>query len=158
MVNGVPMATSRGNETVTMHTSRTLLIEDHVCDKGASSNAGYQKYFEAMDNIYTKQSSKVFTLGSATTSLTSKTCITQHKECGWVQSQKKELPLFVISVGLEGAGHHLWTEILDAPVFDCVWINARHYKRTVGDGMPRTTTNDFITRSKQGRWDFEPRT
>ena len=29
------------------------------------------------------------------------------------------------------------------PVFDCVWINARHYKRDVADGVPRTTIQEL---------------
>jgi hypothetical protein len=51
--------------------------------------------------------------------------------------------MFVISVGLEGAGHHLWTEILNEPVFDCVWTNARHYRRDIADGVPRLTPNEL---------------
>jgi len=55
------------------------------------------------------------------------TCIPIHLSCGWNQEnnqkeQRKQLPLFVLSVGLEGAGHHLWTELFDKPVFDCVWV------------------------------------
>ncbi len=46
-------------------------------------------------------------------------------------------------MGLEGAGHHLWTEVLEKPLFDCVWINARHYKRDIGDGVPRTTVAEL---------------
>lgn len=68
------------------------------------------------------------------------TCLPVHRECGWPKTQENsKLPLFVLSVGLEGAGHHLWTEIFQKPVFDCVWTNGRHYNREIGDGIPRTT-------------------
>jgi hypothetical protein len=67
------------------------------------------------------------------------TCLPIHKTCGWPKEESKNLPLFVLSVGLEGAGHHLWTEILEQPVFDCVWKNARHYYRDIADGVPRAT-------------------
>jgi hypothetical protein len=48
-----------------------------------------------------------------------------------------------MSVGLEGAGHHLWTSLFAKPVFDCVWPNARHYQRDIGDGVPRTTVKQL---------------
>ena len=57
--------------------------------------------------------------------------------------------MFVISVGLEGAGHHLWTEILNEPVFDCVWTNARHYRRDIADGVPRLTPNELAEGLKE---------
>lgn len=41
------------------------------------------------------------------------------------------------------SGHHLWTELLEQPLFDCVWINGRHYNRDIGDGVPRTTVKDL---------------
>eukprot|EP01041_Mallomonas_annulata_P002281 gene2281-4439_t len=96
-----------------------------ICDKTASSNPSYQKYFTAMKNIYENDQG---------------TCVPVHRNCGWARSPENKLPLFVLSVGLEGAGHHLWTELLERPVFDCVWKNARHYQRDVADGVPRTTT------------------
>lgn len=94
----------------------------------------YKRYFNAIDTIYSQDKQHG-------------TCIPVHKQCGWptisqnphVTEKQKSLPLLVLSVGLEGAGHHLWTEILDSPVFDCVWINGRHYQRDVGDGVPRTS-------------------
>ena len=86
------------------------------------------------------------------------TCLPIHKKCGWPKaSSSKELPLFVISVGLEGAGHHLWTELLGS-IFDCSWINGRHYIRNIGDGVGRTTPAElsrgieqFAMRSKNGK-------
>jgi hypothetical protein len=69
------------------------------------------------------------------------TCLPVHYQCGWpsTSQQSSKLPTFVLSVGLEGAGHHLWTEILEHPVHDCVWINSRQYDRDIGDGIPKTS-------------------
>ena len=36
-----------------------------------------------------------------------------------------------------------WTEILDEPIFDCVWKNARHNRRDIGDGVARTTSEEL---------------
>lgn len=110
---------------VERNSSRILSIDDY-CDKDTENNALLTRYFNSMKNIYGKSAEG--------------TCFPVHQKCGWPKSEnRKKLPLFVLSVGLEGAGHHLWTEILDQPVFDCVWINARHYMRDVGDGVPRTS-------------------
>jgi hypothetical protein len=98
------------------------------CDKSTSvESIPLRKYFDGMDSIYHGQKAEG-------------TCLPVHKQCGWpkVSQEKRHLPLFILSVGLEGAGHHLWTEILDSPVADCVWINGRHYQRDIGDGIPRT--------------------
>ena len=48
------------------------------------------------------------------------------------------------------------------PVFDCTWINARHYRRDVGDGVARVTSTDlasgireqFAMRAKNGKKDL----
>jgi hypothetical protein len=119
--------------------------DEKECDKTIINNPGFQNYFDAMSNIYGLHNNKVaYTLGVEQANLESKTCLLKHKECGWSSSKiKNKLPTFVLSVGLEGAGHHLWTELLNTPVFDCVWTNARHYKRTIGDGVPRTTVTDL---------------
>eukprot|EP01035_Chromulina_nebulosa_P018513 gene18513-24230_t len=83
------------------------------------------------------------------------TCLPNHQHCGWPSIPQTEpiarhdLPLFVLSVGLEGAGHHLWTEILDTPVFDCVWINGRHYHRDISDGVPRTAVSKQLEGFKE---------
>ncbi len=100
------------------------------CDESATTSFG--DYFTAMKNIYINTD-------------VSKTCLPQHMKCGWpIDSPRKPgLPLYVLSVGLEGAGHHLWTELLNIPVFDCVWVNGRHYSRDTGDGVPRTTVNEL---------------
>jgi hypothetical protein len=80
------------------------------------------------------------------------TCIPVHKQCGWPpikSTANKKLPLLVFSIGLEGAGHHLWTEILQKPVFDCIWINGRHYYRDLSDGVPRTTYEQAVSGFKE---------
>jgi hypothetical protein len=101
------------------------------CDHTARGNLEYERYFDGMSTIYR---------GDARM-----TCLPQHMECGWpaVVSTGKKLPLLVMSVGLEGAGHHLWTELLKGPVFDCVWVNARHYRRDIADGVPRLTPEEL---------------
>lgn len=95
----------------------------------------YSSYFDGMKSIYRNYGNG------------DETCLPVHRSCGWPRtpqpSNKKRLPLFVLSVGLEGAGHHLWTEILDVPVVDCLWINGRHYHRDIGDGVPRTTVEEL---------------
>lgn len=101
--------------------------DSDVCDKSTAQNQGYQRYFEGMKHIY------------KTTGVDG-TCLPVHEECGWPKRKNpSKLPLLVFSVGLEGAGHHLWTELLNKPVFDCVWINGRYYLRDLSDGVPRTT-------------------
>ena len=101
------------------------------CDPTARENLDYKRYFDGMNTIYR---------GDARM-----TCLPQHMECGWpaVASTGKKLPLLVMSVGLEGAGHHLWTDLLKGPVFDCVWVNARHYRRDIADGVPRLTPEEL---------------
>lgn len=106
---------------------------DGLCDKTVSANSNVKRYFDGLDSIYRP-------IGGEGT------CLPIHKECGWPVDGKANLPTFVLSVGLEGAGHHLWTEILDTPVFDCVWINGRHYNRDISDGVPRTSAYEL----KQG--------
>jgi len=91
----------------------------------------YKRYFDGMNSIYPGRAAEG-------------TCLPVHQACGWPAVGKKDLPTFVISVGLEGAGHHLWTEILNDPVFDCVWTNARHYRRDVADGVPRMTPQELM--------------
>jgi hypothetical protein len=60
------------------------------------------------------------------------TSVAEHMRCGWKgdsrsssDAVKKDLPVFVLSIGLEGAGHHLYSELFAKPVFDCVWVNTR---------------------------------
>ena len=113
-------------------TTTRVLEESNVveCDPTTKSNSLFKRYFEGMSSIYHG-------------SLDEGTCLPVHRECGWPRtppdSPAKKLPLFVLSVGLEGAGHHLWTEIMNPPIFDCVWTNARHYQRDLADGVPRTS-------------------
>ena len=120
------------------------------CNDAAISSGKYKNYFDGMQDIYAGTSS----IGS---------CLPVHRKCGWPKVTKTQgtmdLPLYVISIGLEGAGHHLWTDILDDPLFDCIWKNARHYHRDIGDGVPRTSTKklsdgikeQFQLRSESGQ-------
>ena len=80
--------------------------KEEICDKDSEQNSGYNHYFSAMRNIYQNKYDC--------------TCSPVHKSCGWPVAEKK-LPLFVLSVGLEGPGHHIWTELFENPLFDCVW-------------------------------------
>ena len=119
-----------------LYSNDTLLDTGHrklsqVCDGNAAKNDGYRRYFDGMDNIYKHGS-------------VDGTCYPVHKQCGWPSSKHTSghnLPVYVLSVGLEGAGHHLWTKLLEQPVFDCIWTNARHYARDIGDGVPRLTAD-----------------
>jgi hypothetical protein len=112
--------------------NRRLSSNEQTCDDTTT----FRSYFDAMDSIYGGEDQQ---LGS---------CLPLHKKCGWpsissstqLTDSTKQLPLLVLSVGLEGAGHHLWTELLAEPIFDCVWINGRHYHRDIGDGVPRSST------------------
>lgn len=107
------------------------LQEESVCDSTTANNALYKRYFDAMHSIYSSTAIQ-------------ETCLPVHKKCGWPKPRyEKKLPLFVFSVGLEGAGHHLWTEILEQPIFDCVWTNARHYHRDIGDGVARNSVEQL---------------
>jgi hypothetical protein len=96
------------------------------CDSGTTNNNLFQRYFQGMDLIYKNTGPEG-------------TCYPVHKECGWPKRPPSKRPLLVFSLGLEGAGHHLWTELMNKPLFDCVWINGRYYQRDLADGVPRTT-------------------
>lgn len=115
----------------------SLIAGDELCDRGAGNNTAFARYFQTMRNIHRRAGVEG-------------TCIPVHEECGWpkighkTNKEGKELPLLVFSIGLEGAGHHLWTEILQKPVFDCVWVNGRHYFRDLSDGVPRTTYDQAV--------------
>lgn len=113
--------------------ARRLQSSPSMCDSSIASNPVMKRYFDGMDMIYHSK------IGEGT-------CYPVHKQCGWPSIKvpaNKNLPLFVLSIGLEGAGHHLWTEILEQPVFDCVWKNARHYYRDIADGVPRPTSAEL---------------
>ena len=120
------------DETLNPHGRLLAITEKSLnCDPSAKNNLNYRSYFDGMEKIYKLDAGN--------------TCLKSHIECGWpavIQTSQK-LPLLVLSVGLEGAGHHLWTEILDEPIFDCVWKNARHYRRDIGDGVARTTSEEL---------------
>ena len=92
--------------------NRRLLEDSNNCDLQAKTNPSYSKYFSALKKIYSASSEG--------------TCVPVHLSCGW-PAVKSSLPMFVLSVGLEGAGHHLWTELFDKPVFDCVWVFFRNF-------------------------------
>lgn len=113
-------------------------ITEETCDQRAKSNDLYQKYFKGMDQIY---------------KLTGEdgTCYPVHKECGWPKrpDSNPKRPLLVFSLGLEGAGHHLWTELMNKPLFDCIWINGRYYQRDLADGVPRTTLQSAYSGIKE---------
>lgn len=109
------------------------LQHEAVCDSKTANDPLMKKYFDGMKHIYPGSTGEG-------------TCFPTHSQCGWPivrTPEAKKLPLFVLSVGLEGAGHHLWTEILEQPVFDCVWTNGRHYFRDIADGVPRTTAEQL---------------
>lgn len=112
---------------LTVNRSLQEADESEFCDKSVSDSLKFKKYFDGLSSIYYGSKSEG-------------TCLPVHKSCGWpkIKSASSNLPMLVLSVGLEGAGHHLWTEILDNPVVDCLWINGRHYHRDIADGVPRT--------------------
>ena len=130
-------ATAAEIDLILTHRRRTTATANpasYACDPDSvKGNAGLDRYFDGMWRIYK--------------SLQDSTCLPVHKACGWPTSHnppsRKSLPLMVLSVGLEGAGHHLWTEMMAKPLFDCVWINARHYRRDVGDGVARTSPEEL---------------
>lgn len=123
-------------------TVMTNVAANDECQENAANMTSYSRYFQAMRNIHRRFG-------------TEGTCLPVHEQCGWPKSSKsvgpegQKLPLFVFSIGLEGAGHHLWTEILQKPVFDCVWINGRHYFRDLSDGVPRTTYQQAVSGFKE---------
>ena len=115
------------------HARQLQATKQSNCDTTTRTNPLFKRYFDGMDSIYHGNTGE-------------STCYPVHKQCGWPAGEKsKKLPLFVLSVGLEGAGHHLWTEILEQPVFNCVWKNARHYHRDIADGVPRATAEQLKT-------------
>ena len=115
--------------------SRRLGFDEKTCDGATATNPLYERYFQGMNNIY----------GQAEEG----TCYPVHKQCGWPRQNELKLPTMVLSVGLEGAGHHLWTKLMEKPVFDCVWINGRHYHRDIADGVPRTTPSKLAEGFKE---------
>jgi hypothetical protein len=107
-------------------------LRDPQCDElpDAQKNA-FSKYFNGMRSIYGTD--------------VAQTSVNEHMRCGWggtaagggsgsgsssssrsdSSDAPKKLPLFVLSVGLEGAGHHLYSDLFAKPVFDCVWVKTR---------------------------------
>lgn len=81
-----------------------------TCDLSNEQKNEYSKYFTAMKPIYGD--------------LYQETGLERRRQCGWKQKDMSasHLPSFVLSVGLEGAGHHLYSELFKTPVFDCVWV------------------------------------
>lgn len=108
-----------------------------LCDSSAASSSRNAQYFEEMNRIYKGREDE--------------TCLPVHRKCGWPKEtfNGKELPLFVLVVGLEGSGHHFWTKLLKEPLFQCNWINARHYRRDVEDGVPRRTPSELAAGLKE---------
>lgn len=74
------------------------------CDTSKMNRAGYENYFKGMNKIHRDKQEG--------------TCLPVHKECGWQKppsdkTSSNNLPTFVLSVGLEGSGHHMYVIILD---------------------------------------------
>ena len=82
------------------------------CELSDSTKEGFSQYFSSLRNIY----------GDSYAA----TGLDMRKDCGWssadLRKESEKLPSFVFSVGLEGAGHHLYSELFQTPVFDCVWV------------------------------------
>lgn len=79
------------------------------CDLSNEEKEGNSKYFLAMRNIYSDYFAE--------------SGLQKQMQCGWKSDPKRnDLPLFVLAVGLEGAGHHLYSELFKEPVFDCLWV------------------------------------
>lgn len=72
----------------------------------------YKDYFKSMKLIYNQYEDG--------------TCLPVQSKCGWEKINSK-LPLYVLVVGLEGSGHHLWSKLLAKPVVDCVWVRNKIY-------------------------------
>jgi len=128
-------------ENKTLSSSSRLLLQrsstKQNCDLRAKQNPDYKKYFSGIEKMYKNID-------------ITDTCLMTHKNCGWPsRDPSKRLPMFVLSIGLEGAGHHLWTELMKEPVFDCVWINGRHYRRNIGDGVARRHKDELAEGFKE---------
>jgi hypothetical protein len=70
--------------------------KDIYCEKDIEMNK-YNSYMNGMNNVY----NNVIDIHQ--------TCLPHHKKCGWGKNDsyiKKELPLFVLSIGLEGSGNN----------------------------------------------------
>lgn len=67
-----------------------------VCDGKARQNEDYAKYFNGIKKIYGDNEEG--------------TCVPIHRQCGWPK-QRSSLPQFVLVIGLEGSGHHFWTDL-----------------------------------------------
>jgi len=119
------------------HPNATRRMLSSHCDPTAPKNERYTNYFDDMNKIYRGQDEG--------------TCLPLHQKCGWPQEsfKGKKLPLYVLVVGLEGSGHHFWTKLLYDPLFQCNWVNARHYRRDVEDGVPRRTPWELETGLKE---------
>ena len=113
---------------------RRQLSVHEMCDRGDGEplvgKEGFKSYFKAMKKVHKGVKHM------------EDNCVSYHENCGFTK-RTSDLPLLVLSVGLEGAGHHLWTEVFKQPVFDCVWTNARHYNRDIGAGVPRQTPEEL---------------
>lgn len=79
-----------------IHPVISLDSSSSICDSTASQNEGYRNYFNGMKKIYDNSEEG--------------TCVPIHRECGWPK-QNTHLPQFVLVIGLEGSGHHFWTDL-----------------------------------------------
>lgn len=68
----------------------------------------YHKYMDGLNRIY-----------SATGPYP---CMKSHKVCGWPQ-EPSDLPLLVVAVGTEAAGHQMWSMLFQTNIFDCIWVS-----------------------------------
>lgn len=86
-------------------------IAPENCELTDVQKNDYSRYFSALRPIYGDSYPQ--------------TGLEDRRKCGWKQpaANKPELPMFVMSVGLEGAGHHLYSELFKEPVFDCLWVS-----------------------------------
>ena len=119
-------------------------VNSTICDHSAAYNRGYQDYFVSMKKLYNS-------IGEE------QTCVPIHRQCGWPK-QSSNLPQFVLVIGLEGLliifGRSYSTlQFMIAfgyvICFVCYLllirkkVNARHYRRDVGDGVPRRTPEEL---------------
>ena len=78
--------------------TRRLNNETSNCDRSVIENHLFRRYFHGMDSIYSNDKGRNFNVLDST-------CIPIHKKCGWPkiqESNRNNLPLYILSVGLEG--------------------------------------------------------
>jgi len=88
------------------------VVRGSQCNHNYATREGVEAYFTGVDRIYGDSHAEGV-------------CVDDNKRCGW-SPPRRDLPLLVFAVGLEGSGHQMF-QYLFSGVVDCVMKESPHY-------------------------------